>query len=135
MREITFEKLINVAALDRRLRERLAERVYGISYDGTRVIIHLADAATKDDEAVAAAEVEAHDPTVKTEDQTRAVLIEAAKQDLLTNDFKALKTAIEGASTLAAIRPILLAMLLLMWKITLAQGLTKQDDVDAAIRN
>lgn len=134
MREITIEKLVNVPALNARLRERLADRIYGISYDGKRVIIHLADAATKDDEAAAAAEVEAHDPTVKTEDQARAVLIEAAKQDLLTNDFKALKGAIESASTLAAIRPILLAMLLLMWRLALAQGLTRETDVDAAVR-
>lgn len=135
MRDITIEKLVNVPALNARLRERLAERVYGISYDGKRVTLHLADAASRADEDTARAEVEAHDPAIKTEDQARAVLAETAKQTLLTADFKALKGAIESASTLAAIRPILLAMLLLMWRLALAQGLTKQDDVDAAIRN
>lgn len=135
MRDITIEKLINVAALNARLREQLADRIYGISFDGKRVTLHLADAASKADEDAARAEVEAHDPTIKTEDQTRAVLAEAAKQDLLTADFKALKGAIESASTLAAIRPILLGMLLLMWKLALAQGLTRQTDVDAAVRD
>lgn len=134
MREITIEKLINVAALNARLREQLADRIYGISFDGKRVTLHLADAASKADEDAARAEVEAHDPTIKTEDQTRAVLAEAAKQDLLTADFKALKGAIESASTLAALRPILLGMLLLMWRLALAQGLTRETDVDAAVR-
>jgi hypothetical protein len=134
MRDITIEKLVNVPALDRRLRERMADKIAGISFDGKRVTIHLLDTAAKADEDAAKAEVAAHDPTVKTEDQTRAVLAEAAKDDLLTNDFKALKQAIEGASTLAALRPILLAMLLLMWKLALAQGLTRQTDVDAAVR-
>lgn len=134
MRDITIEKLINVAALNARLREQLADRIYGISFDGKRVTLHLADAASKADEDAARAEVEAHDPTIKTEDQTRAVLAEAAKQDLLTADFKALKGAIESASTLAALRPILLGMLLLMWRLALAQGLTRETDVDAAVR-
>lgn len=135
MREITFEKLINVAALNARLREQLADRIYGISFDGKRVTLHLADAASKADEDAARAEVEAHDPTIKTEDQTRAVLAEAAKQDLLTADFKALKGAIESASTLAAIRPILLGMLLLMWRLALAQGLTRETALESAVRD
>ena len=135
MRDITIEKLVNVPALDRRLRERLADKIAGISYDGKRVTIHLFETAVKADEDTARAEVEAHDPDVKTEEQTRAVRAEDEKTNLLTNDFKALKGAIESASTLAAIRPILLAMLLLMWKLALAQGLTRQTDVDAATRD
>lgn len=135
MRDITIEKLINVAALNARLREQLADRIYGISFDGKRVTLHLADAASKADEDAARAEVEAHDPTIKTEDQTRAVLAEAAKQDLLTADFKALKGAIESASTLAAIRPILLGMLLLMWRLALAQGLTRETALESAVRD
>lgn len=135
MREITIEKLVNVPALNARLRERLADRIYGISYDGKRVTLHLADAASRADEDAARAEVEAHDPTIKTEDQTRAVLAETAKAELLTNDFRSLKAAIENANTLAAIRPILLAMLLLMWKLALAQGLTRETALDAAVRD
>lgn len=135
MRDITIEKLINVAALNARLREQLADRIYGISFDGKRVTLHLADAASKADEDAARAEVEAHDPTIKTEDQTRAVLAEAAKQDLLTADFKALKGAIESASTLAALRPILLGMLLLMWRLALAQGLTRETALESAVRD
>jgi hypothetical protein len=49
MRDITIEILVNVPALNARLRERLAERIAGISYDGKRVTLHLLDAATKDD--------------------------------------------------------------------------------------
>ena len=135
MREITIEKLVNVPALNARLRERLAERIAGISFDGKRVTLHLADAASKADEDAARAEVEAHDPAIKTEDQTRAVLAEAAKAELLTNDFRALKAAIENASTLAALKPILLAMLMLMWKLALAQGLTRETALDSAVRD
>lgn len=135
MRDITIEKLVNVAALNERLRAVLKEKIAGISYDGKRVTLHLLDAASKDDEAAAVAEVEQHDPTIKTEDQTRAVLAETAKAELLTNDFRALKAAIENASTLAALKPILLAMLLLMWKLALAQGLTRETALESAVRD
>lgn len=135
MRDITIEKTVNVPALNARLRELLKDRIAGISYDGKRVTIHLLEAAAKADEDTAIAEVAAHDPTVKTEEQTRAVLAEAAKEELLTNDFKTLKQAIENASTLAALKPILLAMLMLMWKLALAQGLTRETALDSAVRD
>jgi hypothetical protein len=51
-----------------------------------------------------------------------------ARLQLEGGDFAAIRTAINNASSLAALRPILLAMLLLMWRIARANGLIVQQE-------
>jgi hypothetical protein len=51
-----------------------------------------------------------------------------ARLQLEGGDFAAIRTAINNASSLAALRPILLAMLLLMWRIARANGLVVQQE-------
>lgn len=46
-----------------------------------------------------------------------------ARAQLSSNDFKAVRTAINNAGNLTALRPILLAMLLLIWRVAKANGL------------
>lgn len=51
-----------------------------------------------------------------------------ARLQLEGGDFAALRTAINNAGNLTALRPILLAMLLLMWRIARANGLIVQQE-------
>lgn len=46
-----------------------------------------------------------------------------ARMQLSANDFQQVRTAIQNAATLAALRPILLAMLTLIWRVAKANGL------------
>lgn len=127
MRNVTFRKdRVNLEALDKRLRSVFGEGVIGLSYDGTDVTVHLEDETP---DAPIASEIDAHDPDVETEGQTRERLMDLARTELLTSDFKTLRDAINNASTLAALRPILRGMLLVMWRMALAQGLTHETDV------
>lgn len=51
-----------------------------------------------------------------------------ARLQLEGGDFAAIRTAINNAGNLAALRPILLAMLLLMWRVARANGLIVQQE-------
>lgn len=128
MRNVTIKKALNrIDALDDRLREVFGSNMIGLSYDGENLTVHLEDEA---DEQVAVTEVENYDINTKSVRQQREELMDLARTELLTSDFKTLRDAINNASTLAALRPILRGMLLVMWRMALAQGLTHETDVN-----
>lgn len=72
--------------------------------------------------------VAAHNPDLLTAEQNEAARRVGAEAALGQEDFIALRTSIQNAATLAALRPILLAMLRIMYRLAAAQGATPQDE-------
>jgi hypothetical protein len=70
MKDISIERsIVNIDALDSELRAALGELTTGFSTGGGRVIVHLLDAATSQQEGLARQIVLAHDPARLTPPQ------------------------------------------------------------------
>ena len=95
--------------------------------DGATITAYL-KGETVSDAATLLAVVRAHDPAGKAAEQVDGERQAGAINALAVEDFAALRTAIQNAATLAALRPILLALLRLIYRVVRAQGLTRQDE-------
>jgi hypothetical protein len=125
--------LINFALLDAELRAALPGKLDGISQDkhaGLTVhVVEGEDAAALRPQI--AAVIAVHNPTKRTPEQDRAARRVAALGDVNNADFVALWHAIDNASSLAAVKPLMKAMLLLQFRVALASGLTDADEPGA----
>ncbi len=86
MKDITIERsIVNIDALDADLRAALGDITTGFSAGGGRVVVHLLDSATPQQETLARQIVLAHDPTRLTQQQQqeaeRRSKLDQARQD------------------------------------------------------
>lgn len=124
---------INFARLDYDLRAALPGALDGISQDkhgNLTVIVSTGQNAEALRPAIAAV-IAAHDPAALTPAQALAARRLEAQGDLEAADFAAVLAEINGASTLAAIKPILRKLLALSYRLALAQGMTSASDPGA----
>jgi hypothetical protein len=114
------------------LRTALGAAYLGASRSGRALIIHLAEGAdiaaaeAAIDAAIAGIDRGQPPPSVR-----RALTLTAARQGLDAADFAALHSAINDVANVAALKPVLLALLRLLWQIARVQGLTDKDDPGA----
>jgi hypothetical protein len=124
---------LNFPLLDAELRAALPGKLDGISWDKAD---RLTVVVTEGEEAqslrsVIAAVIAVHNPTKRTPEQDRAARRAAALGDVNNADFVALWNAIDNAASLAAVKPLMKAMLLLQFRVALAAGLTDADEPGA----
>jgi hypothetical protein len=124
---------LNFALLDAELRAALPGKLDGISWDKTD---RLTVVVTEGEDAAAlrpqiAAVIAVHNPTKRTPEQDQAARRAAALGDVKSADFVALWNAIDNAASLAAVKPLMKAMLLLQCRVALAAGLTDADEPGA----
>lgn len=93
MKEVKINNIaaVNVPALDKALRDVLGATVFGVSYNGEEVTVHLADSATTAQLGQARSIALAHDPTQLTPDQqaeaARKVKLEQTRSDFGAADI------------------------------------------------
>jgi hypothetical protein len=89
MKDITIERaIVNIDALDADLRAALGDSTSGFSVGGGRVIVHLLDAATRQQEEQARQIVLIHDPARLTQQQQQQAASQA-KLDQARRDYGA----------------------------------------------
>jgi hypothetical protein len=101
MKDITIERgIVNIDALDADLRAALGDITSGFSVSGGRVIVHLLDAATRQQEDQARQIVLNHDPTRLTQQQQqqaeRQAKLDQARKDYGTAEIDLTVYASQG---------------------------------------
>jgi hypothetical protein len=119
---------INFERLDLELRAALPDQTDGIHNDARNGDLWVVIREGVDPAPLAPqieAVIAAHNPAVKTTAQLLRARRTVASTELSNADFKALWTAIENASSLSAIKPLMKALLTLQFKVAFAAGLTE----------
>lgn len=122
--------LINFDALDAELKAALPGKLDGISWDkrANLTVIVREGQNTESLRPQIAAVIAAHNPAVLTAEQQEAAAQQAARTTLSQSDFMAWRTNVQNATTLAAMKVLVLQLGRVVWMLAKANGLTSTTD-------